>query len=120
MYVGLDDTTAAAETQRVDSRLKGMEASIARLEQLLIQKNSVPPATVVQQPTVQPVQPVQPAQPAQATGFMEQLKLMKDIMTLMTPSQSAASTPVQSFIPPVTDSTFKLETIERIAKMFQK
>ena len=97
-------------TALIQSRLENMESTIARLEQLLVQtpRNSpTPPAPVVQQPVVQPVM---------ATGFIEQMRMMKELITVMLPPPPPPTVAVQ----PITEPTFNLETIERLANMFHK
>ena len=115
MYYVYVDSVRAVEaevdgTAILQSRMKNMESTIARLEHLLVQtsRNSrMQPAPVVQQPVVQPVM---------ATGFMEQMRMMRELITVMLPPPPPPTVAPQ----PITEPTFNLDTIERLANMFHK
>ena len=75
-------------------------------------RESQPRAPAVEQPVVQPAT-------SNMTEFVQQMKLMKDIMTIMLPpTPSTPNVPVPN-TPIAREPTFTIETMERLAKMFR-
>ena len=96
----------------LDSRMTRVEGSINRLASILVDNSRPPP----------PPPPVVQEQASDPSKFLQQLKVMKEIMTLMlppTPPTPSISIPVSS-TPSNQTPTFDLDTMERLAKMFQR
>ena len=108
-----EDTVSAL----VEGRLMNMEASISRLEQLIVHSTRPPPL-----PMSPPSPAASRAAPVPETGIMAQLKMMKEMMTLIAPPASTPvaqpTTPSPVHTPTDRQPVFSLETMERIAKMF--
>ena len=89
---------------------------------VLRQAARTPPQATSPSPTLMFEQAWQQREQEQKTAtstFMQQLKMMKDIMTLMQPATTVASLPQLTPLTISTEPTFSLDTLERMANMFK-
>mgnify|MGYP007086486885 CR=1 FL=1 len=112
MYAGFND----AKRSPVDhsERIAQLEATIARLEARATPQAAA--AVDIKQWETNWHKMQLERERSAANMFMQQLHMVKEIMGMVQPAQQVV-TPAAT--PPTTGSTFSLETMERLAKVFK-
>ena len=119
---GHDDSRSSS--REAEERVQRLEAKLAVMQHMLEAQNKTNNPASQSDVLEMLWQRQQQQQQASMTAFVQQMTMMKEMMTLMTPPAHA---PVYvppnlhptSVTPPKPADTYSLETIERIAKMFK-